>query len=109
MRRTVILLFSFLSLAAWAKNTPVAVESQPPAADMIKSCLVDLYIAQQKYLELNDTYAHSTSDLKLKSSKACGKIKISFAKANAENFTVVGQLENEQWSLDETKSLTQIQ
>lgn len=75
----------------------------------IKSCLVDLYIAQLRFFETNDKYTSSIADLKVGQSEACKGIEVSCEMANKENFRVAGKLKGELWTLDESKSMTQIQ
>ena len=75
----------------------------------IKSCLVDLYIAQQKYFESNEMYTNSIKALNITDKSSCKNVQISCEVANKETFVLVGKAKGEKWSLDESKSLTQIQ
>ncbi len=91
-----------------ANANVVAVESALDVDSRIKSCLVDLYIAQQKYFEVNDVYSASVNDLKVGEKVACKGIQISCEIANAETFVIAGQFQGKYWTLDESKALTQI-
>lgn len=76
--------------------------------DQIKSCLVDLYIAQLKFFELNEKYSTSVSELRVSEIEPCQGVQVSFEVPTTDAFTLVGQLQGESWSLDESKSLTQV-
>lgn len=98
-----------LVLAAAAKAEVTSVDASSEVDGQIKSCLVDLYIAQQKYFEVNDIYASSIKDLKIGEKAACKGIQISCEVANSETFVLVGKSQGKHWILDESKSLTQVQ
>lgn len=129
MRISLFLVFSLLtsvslvSLVSFAKNTvpansahkPVAIqpqaelkESPDEVSAQIKSCLVDLYIAQQKYFESNETYTASMSELKITEMSACQRIAVTSDLANPQTFVLLGEMNGQQWALDESKSLTQL-
>lgn len=100
-----VLVCLFMVLTAQAKDNMVDNEQ---VSGQIKSCLVDLYIAQQKYFEYNATYTASVKELSITEKPACKGIQISFEIANKETFVLVGKSSGRQWTLDESKSLTQI-
>lgn len=102
MKIVVVLICSFLT-GFTARAT-----SSEKVSTQIKSCLVDLYIAQQNYFEYNAVYSSSVQDLKVIDKQACKGIQISFEIANKETFVLVGKLNGEHWTLDESKSLTQV-
>lgn len=102
----VVLVFLFINLTSYAKAASVANEE---VSGQIKSCLVDLYIAQQRFFETNAVYTSSVNDLKIGDKSACKGIQISCELANNETFILVGKSKGEHWTLDESKSLTQVQ
>lgn len=104
----VILVSICLILAITVRAEQPALESSE-VDGQIKSCLVDLFIAQQKYFEIFDVYASSIKELKISEKAACKGIQISCENANTETFVLVGKSQGKQWTLDESKSLTQIQ
>lgn len=105
----IVLVSICLFLAVAVKAESMAVDTSTEVDSQIKSCLVDLYIAQQKYFEVNDIYASSVKDLKISEKAACKGIQISCEIANAETFVIVGKARGKHWTLDESKALTQVQ
>lgn len=106
MKIVLVSICLFLALRGHAET--VAVDTVAEVDGQIKSCLVDLYIAQQKYFEANDIYASSIKELKVSEKSACKGIQISCEVANSETFILVGKFHGKHWTLDESKALTQI-
>lgn len=105
----IVLVSVCLFLVAAVHAETITVDKTSEVDGQIKSCLVDLYIAQQKYFEVNDIYASSIKDLKVSEKEACKGIQISCEIANGETFVLAGKSHGKHWTLDESKALTQIQ
>jgi len=75
----------------------------------VKSCLATLYNNQMDFHKKKGTYASKTEDLDLKAIKWCTNVDITSEFASKDAFKMMAKKGFSIWTVDQTKTITQIQ
>ena len=77
------------------------------SSSKIKSCLVSIYLAQDNFHRINRRYAEASKELEQINS--CSGFVVSADYADKNEFRFVAKSDQKIWSVDDTKSIQEIQ
>lgn len=90
-------------------NNTMAVQRPASLTDKIKACLAGVYSSQISFHKAKGTYTPANDEFGLNRISTCKGLDVSADYANQSGFKFVAKAGDKVWSVDESKTMTEIQ